>query len=155
MTHPLIPPILALATPIAQTLGLEVLGAGFQTNQTPPVLRVDIRNPQGDTGLDDCEAMSRALEASLDAANLITEAYVLEISSPGLSETLSSDRDFMAFRGFPIQVTVDPAHAGRHQWQGRLIRRDDTAVYLNQRGRTLAIPRDRIRQVQLIQTDED
>lgn len=154
MTHPLIPPILALATPIAETLGLEVVGAVFQTNQSPPVLRVDVRNPQGDTGLDDCEAMSHALEASLDAANLLAEAYVLEISSPGLSDTLNSDRDFTSFRGFPIQVTVEPAYEGRSHWQGRLIRRDDTAVYLNQRGRTLAIPRDRICQVQLIEADE-
>ncbi|WP_448564537.1 ribosome maturation factor RimP [Trichothermofontia sp.] len=155
MTHPLIPHILTLATPIAHSLGLEVVGAVFHTHQTPPVLRVDVRNTQGNTSLDDCEAMSRALEASLDAENLIDEPYVLEISSPGLSDTLSSDRDFTSFRGFPIQVVVDPAYEGRSHWQGRLIRRDETAVYLNQRGRTVAIPRDRIRQVQLIEADED
>ncbi|UZQ53406.1 ribosome maturation factor RimP [Trichothermofontia sichuanensis B231] len=155
MTHPLIPQILTLAAPIAQRLGLEVVGAVFQTNQTPPVLRVDVRNVQGDTGLDDCEAMSRALEASLDAENVIAEPYVLEISSPGLSDILSSDRDFTSFRGFPIQIVVDPAHEGRSHWQGRLIRRDETAVYLNQRGRTLAIPRDRIRLVQLIEAEGD
>ncbi len=155
MTHPLVPQILALATPIAQTLGLEVVGAVFHTNQAPPVLRVDVRNAQGDTGLDDCEVMSRALEACLDAENLLSEPYVLEISSPGLSEILSSDRDFTSFRGFPVQVVVDPPHDGQRHWQGRLIRRDEAAVYLNQRGRTLAIPRDCVQQVQLIEAEAD
>lgn len=55
MAHPLIPKILDIATPIAQTLGLEVVGATFYTNQKPPVLRVNIRNPSQDIGLEDCE----------------------------------------------------------------------------------------------------
>ncbi|MGH2416197.1 MAG: ribosome maturation factor RimP, partial [Microcystaceae cyanobacterium] len=37
MTHLLISPIFELATPIAQALGLEVVGVVFQTNQKPPV----------------------------------------------------------------------------------------------------------------------
>ncbi|MDJ0548531.1 MAG: ribosome maturation factor RimP, partial [Microcystis sp. M49637_WE12] len=60
MTHPLIADLLHLATPIAENLGLEVVDIVFQTNKRPPVLRVDIRNLAGDTGLEDCEQMSRA-----------------------------------------------------------------------------------------------
>ena len=90
MTHPLIPQIIDLATPVAETLGLEVVGAVFHTNQNPPVLRVDIRNLQQDTGLADCERMRIALDAELEAADIIPDAYVLEISSPGISRLLSS-----------------------------------------------------------------
>ncbi|MFM7559012.1 MAG: ribosome maturation factor RimP, partial [Cylindrospermopsis raciborskii] len=54
MTHPLVPQIIDLATPLAAELGLEVVGMVFHTNQRPPVLRVDIRNPQQDTSLTDC-----------------------------------------------------------------------------------------------------
>ena len=60
MTHPLIPPILDLAIPIAAELGLDIVDVAFQTNKRPPVLRIDIRNLQQDTSLDDCEKMSRA-----------------------------------------------------------------------------------------------
>ena len=59
MTHPVIPAILELAQPIARGLGLEVVDAVFQTNKRPPTLRIDIRNLQQDTGLKDCEALSR------------------------------------------------------------------------------------------------
>lgn len=149
MTHPLIPPVIELAAPIAQSLGLEVVGAVFMTNQSPPVLRVDIRNPQQDTGLADCERMSRALEESLDQAGIIPDAYVLEISSPGISRELSSDRDFIAFKGFAVTVSATSPEGGQKTWQGRLQGRDETTVYLNQKGRTLSISRQSIIRVQL------
>jgi ribosome maturation factor RimP len=149
MTHPLIPQIIDLATPVAETLGLEIVGAVFHTNQNPPVLRVDIRNPQQDTGLDDCEQMSKALEERLDIADILPEAYVLEISSPGLSRTLTSDREFISFKGFPVIVKTSEPEKGNKEWIGQLISRDETAVYLNQKGRTITIPRPLITQVQL------
>jgi ribosome maturation factor RimP len=149
MTHPLVPQIIELATPVATELGLEVVGAVFHTNQSPPVLRVDIRNPQQDTGLDDCERMSRALEASLDAAEIIPGAYLLEISSPGISRQLVTDREFISFKGFPVIVSTSPAYQGQQEWTGQLVRRDETAVYLNQKGRVVEVPRALITRVQL------
>lgn len=154
MTHPLIPQVLDLAAPVAASLGLEVVGAVFQTNQYPPILRVDIRNLQDDTGLDDCEQMSRALEAALDSANLIPDAYVLEISSPGVSRSLMTDREFISFKGFPVTVTTVEPHDGHKSWTGLLIRRDDESIYLNRKGRTIAIPRPLVNTVQLVDQAE-
>lgn len=153
MTHPLIPSILALAAPVAQDLGLEVVGAVFHTNQTPPVLRVDISHPGQDISLEECELMSRALEAALDAVDLVPDAYVLEVSSPGLSNQLSTDRDFLSFKGFPVTVMLTEPHGGKQVWAGNLMRRDDEAVYLNQKGRAIALPRHQIAQVQLADSE--
>jgi ribosome maturation factor RimP len=150
MTHPLIPQIIDLATPVAAMLELDVVGAVFQTNQNPPVLRVDIRNRQDDTSLEDCERMSHALELALDDAKLIPDGYVLEISSPGISRSLSTDREFTSFKGFPIVITAAEPHEGKSSWTGSLVRRDDEAIYLNQKGRTIAIPRHLISKVQLV-----
>lgn len=149
MTHPLIPQIIDLAIPVAESLGLEVVGAVFQTNHRPPVLRVDIRNTERDTGLDDCEQMSRALEARLDEAGVIPDAYVLEVSSPGISRVLNTDREFISFKGFAVTVTTSESHAGHKEWTGQLIGRDDEAVHLSQKGRAIAIPRHLVTQVQL------
>lgn len=149
MTHPLVPQVIEMATPVAEELGLEVVGAVFHTNQRPPVLRVDIRNKQQDTGLDDCERMSRALEASLDAASIIPDAYVLEISSPGISRQLSTDREFISFKGFPVIVSTSPPYDGQQDWAALLIRRDETKVYLNLKGRIVEIPRSQITKVLL------
>ncbi len=149
MTHPLIPQIIDLATPIAESLGLEIVGAIFHTNQSPPILRVDIRNLQQDTSLDDCERMSRALETALDTTPIIPDAYVLEISSPGISRQLTTDREFISFKGFSVIIKTTQPYEGRQEWTGKLIRRDDTTVYLNQKGRAITIPRSLIAQVQL------
>ncbi len=150
MTNPLIPPIIEIATPVAQTLGLEVVGAVFQTNKNPPVLRLDVRNLQTDTSLDDCEKMSRALEEALDATNILEGSYVLEISSPGISRQLSSDREFISFKGFSVVVkTYAPYQENKKEIRGRLQGRDEKAIYLNQKGRAIAIPRELVAKVQL------
>jgi ribosome maturation factor RimP len=149
MTHPLIPEILALAMPIGRELDLEVVGAVFQTNQKPPVLRVDIRNLQQDTSLTDCERMSIALEAELDAAEIITGAYILEVSSPGISRQITTDREFISFKSFPVTVITLEPHLDRKEWRGKLLGRDEEAVYLNQKGKKISIPRQLVAKVQL------
>jgi ribosome maturation factor RimP len=149
MTHPLIPQLIDLATPVAEDLGLEVVGAVFYTNRRPPVLRVDIRNATGDTGLDDCERMSRALEERLDATDIIPDTYVLEISSPGISRQLSTEREFISFKGYAVIVKTSEPFEGQKVWRGQLIRRDDTEVYISQKGRAIAIPRQLVTHVQL------
>lgn len=149
MTHPLIPQLIDLATPVAQNLELEVVGAVFYTNKRPPVLRVDIRNCIRDTSLEDCERMSRILEEKLDAMDIIPDAYVLEVSSPGISRELSTDREFISFKGFSVLVKTSEAYEGQKEWRGKLIRRDESGVYLNRKGRAITIPRQLVTRVQL------
>jgi ribosome maturation factor RimP len=153
MAHPLIPQILEIAAPVAESIELEVVHAVFHTNQNPPILRIDVRNKQADTGLDDCERMSRALEPLLD--EVIPDQYVLEISSPGISKLLTSDREFISFRGFPAMVTTSEPYQGHIYWEGNLIRRDEENVYISKKGRTISIPRILISSVQLTESSED
>jgi ribosome maturation factor RimP len=153
MTHPLVPQIIELATPLAEALGLELVGAVFQTSHHPPVLRVDIRNRTlgQDTSLDDCERMSHCLETTLDEIGVLQEEYVLEVSSPGVSRLLSTDREFISFKGFPVTVIASQPHAGHQEWTGQLIGRDEAMVYLSQKGRAIAIPRNVVAKVQLVE----
>lgn len=149
MVHPLIPQITEIAQPVAEALGLEFVAAVLHTNQNPPVLRVDVRNLAQDTGLDDCEQMSRALEAALDEAGTIPDAYILEVSSPGLSNQLSADRDFVSFKGFTVSITTTEPYSGHTLWTGQLLRRDEQAIHINQKGRTVKIPRTLVERVLL------
>jgi ribosome maturation factor RimP len=150
MVHPVIPQVIELATPVADELGLEVVGAVFQTNHSPPTLRLDIRNrSQADTSLQDCEQMSIALGEKLDATQLIADAYVLEVSSPGVSDLLSSDRDFIVFKGFTVEVQLCEPHKGKQTWLGKLVERNETQLLLNQKGRPVVLPRNLIQAVKL------
>lgn len=153
MAHPLAPLILELSTPIAEGLGLDVVEVIFHTHYNPPVLRVNICNPNQDTSLDDCEKMSLALEPILDQAQLIPNAYVLEVSSPGVPQILSSDREFTSFKGFNVLVTTTESWQGHSQWSGRLISRNLETIKLNLKGRTISIPRHLISTVKLTESD--
>lgn len=149
MTHPLIPEITKLASPIANELGLEIIEIIFQTNKNPPVLRINIQNSKEDEdiSLDNCEQMSRILEETLDSQNIIPGNYLLEISSPGISEELSTDRDFISFKGFPVVVKSKALYKNKQEWRGNLQGRDEQTVYLNQKGKIIKIPRELVSQV--------
>ncbi|MEM1308380.1 MAG: ribosome maturation factor RimP [Cyanobacteria bacterium P01_D01_bin.71] len=150
MAHPLIPQVLDLAAPVAERLGLDVVDAVFQTNHSPPVLRVDVRNSQQeDTSLEDCEQMSQALAAVLDDTDLIPDAYVLEVSSPGISHTLTSDRDFIVFKGFMVEAKLNEVYKKRQNWVGQLLKRDEEYLHLSRKGKPTKLPRTLIEQVQL------
>ena len=149
MTHPIVPQIIELASPLAKELNLELVDAVFQTNKNPPVLRIDVRNFDTDTSLENCEQMSRMLEEKLDLEEIIPGAYVLEISSPGISHTLTTEREFKAFKGFAVTIETFAPYKKHKQWQGRLQHRDETAVHINQKGKAIAIPRDLIAKVEL------
>lgn len=149
MAHPLVPEIVNCAEPIATGLGLEIVDVIFQTNKKPPVLRIDIRNTSQDTGLEDCEQFSRQFDTYLEETALIPGTYILEVSSPGTTRHLTLDREFIAFRGFPVIVKTYAPFKDKKEWQGNLQKRDDEAIYISQRGKSITIPRDLVARVQL------
>ena len=150
MTHPLIHDIKNLANPIAEKLNFTIVNLVFQTNVNPPVLRIDIKNTEKDTSLDNCEQMSRQLEEMLDVKGIIPYPYVLEISSPGLSENLENDRDFITFKGFPVLIETNTVYKKSSQWQGNLQGRNEQSVLLNCKGKIVNIPREIVTRVTLV-----
>ncbi|NOS35602.1 MAG: ribosome maturation factor RimP, partial [Deltaproteobacteria bacterium] len=70
--------------------------------------------------LDDCQKMSRELGILLDVKDVIGGAYNLEVSSPGLNRPLTSEKDFVRYRGEMVRVKVKEAIGGRMNFSGRL-----------------------------------
>ena len=119
MPHPLIPDIERLASQVAADAGFQVCGVQLLTHRIPMTLQVQLRLADGgDVSLDNCASFSGVLGEALEAVSLIEEAYVLEISSPGIPETLNEDRDFRSFRGFPVCVRYRDAKTGAEAERG-------------------------------------
>lgn len=78
----------------------EIVGA--RRNMT---VRVYV-DKEGGITLDDCAAVSRRMEETLDADDLIPTAYLLEVSSPGLERELYSIDDFRKFVGEKVKVKL-------------------------------------------------
>jgi ribosome maturation factor RimP len=149
--HPRLTDLHRLAHQVARPAGYTVVDVQIQAHRIPLTLVVLLRKDGGgDVDLDDCATFSGALGDALEAADLFPEPYVLEISSPGVGEELSDDRDFRSFRGFPVEVRVRSADGPDDLQQGLLLERDDEAVHLNIRGRIRRIPRPDVLGVRLI-----
>ena len=54
--------------------------------------------------LDDIATTSKAIEQRLDETDLLTEKYVLEVTSPGLDRPLKTDRDFRRRLGNNVRI---------------------------------------------------
>lgn len=116
--------------------------------------RPDAARDQGVT-LDDCAAVSRALEPMLDARDNLGENYVLEVSSPGVERPLVKPRDFERFAGHEVALIGQAPLAGRgRRLEGELLgyaADDGERVRLRlEDGDVVDIPRDEVARAHLV-----
>lgn len=94
-------------------LGLELFSLTVRGSRQRPVLDVRIDHPDGrKVTVGDCATASKAIERALDAAKVAGEAYVLEVSSPGMERPLRHAADWRRFVGRLASVN-SPALGGR------------------------------------------
>ena len=94
-----------LCEPIVEGLGLSLWDVRYVKEGADWYLRVFIDKPEGVT-IDDCEAVSRAINDPLDELDPIENAYCLEVCSPGLERELIRDEHFEQFIGADIMVKM-------------------------------------------------
>ena len=82
-----------LITPIVEANGFELVDVEYVKEGGTWYLRAYIDKPGG-IMVDDCEVVSRELSDILDEKDFIDEAYILEVSSPGLGRPLKKEKDF-------------------------------------------------------------
>jgi ribosome maturation factor RimP len=91
-----------------EALGYEMVELEQVGQKRRPILRLKIDRPDSTPGagvtVEDCRIVSRALESYLDERPGMAEAYVLEVSSPGVERPLSRRRDFERFAGQEIAL---------------------------------------------------
>lgn len=94
-----------IAAPIARELGLRIWDIRYLKEGSQWYLRIFI-DKDGGVDINDCEAMSRAIDKPLDDADPIDGEYILEVSSPGIERELLKDRHFEEFIGADIMVRM-------------------------------------------------
>ncbi|HKL99124.1 MAG TPA: ribosome maturation factor RimP [Mobilitalea sp.] len=75
---------------------------------------------EGGITVDDCELVSRALSELLDKADFIPEAYILEVSSPGLGRQLKKDKHFEKSIGEEVEIKLYKPIDKKKEWMGIL-----------------------------------
>ncbi|MCL2565552.1 MAG: ribosome maturation factor RimP [Defluviitaleaceae bacterium] len=76
---------------------------------------------EGGITIDDLEGISRTLEARLDLEDIIEQAYILEVSSPGIDRPLKTKGDYEKYAGRMVDVKLYQAQNGTKEFQGKLL----------------------------------
>ena len=108
-------------------------------------LRVYI-DKEGGIDIEDCQGLSERLEEVLDREDFIPDAYILEVSSPGIDRVLKKQRDFEREHGKAVDVTLYAPFEGKKQWTGVLAGCDGETLTLDD---GMRIPMEQVSQIRL------
>ena len=92
-----------LLVPIVEKYGVDIYDVEYVKEGSDWYLRAYIDKPEG-VNINDCENVSRALSDVLDTEDYIEDAYILEVSSPGLGRTLKKDRHLEKSLGEEVEI---------------------------------------------------
>ena len=129
--------------------GLELVHVQYLSRQRSPLLRVYIDKPGGVT-LEDCQTVSRQAGVLLDVEDLISDRYVLEVSSPGLDRPLFRVEDYLRFSGREVRLVTRRKIDSRRKFTGYIRELRDGVVELNCQDKTYQIPFGMIAKANLV-----
>ena len=140
----------ALLEKVANEQDLEIYGLNIQTNQKPIVVEIIIKKANGDDiSLDDCALFNTPAFKEIENSNLLNCSYVLEISSQGVSDELTSERDFKTFKGFPVNVELNQKNSKIKFLNGLLYEKSKDYLAINIKGKIKKIPFDEVLKISL------
>ena len=116
--------------PIVADAGVEIYDVEYVKEGSDWYLRVFIDKPEG-VNINDCEVVNRALSAKMDELDFIDDAYILEVSSPGLGRTLKKERHFEKSIGQEVEVKTYKAIDKEKQFVGILQSYEDGVITID------------------------
>jgi len=93
-----------LAEPVVNELGFDLVDCSYVKESRGMVLTLYI-DKRGGIGIDDCETVSRAVDPVIDAQASIDPDF-FEVSSPGLTRPLETDKDYNRYSGEKVDISL-------------------------------------------------
>lgn len=139
----------AIAEPLCEYEGIELVHVEFQRESRGRVLRLYIDRPEGVT-LDDCTQISRQASDLLDIELDYLGPHSLEVSSPGIDRPISREADFIRFSGDEAKIKTAKPIGGQKNFKGILAGISEGIVKLQINDKQIGIPLADIRSARLI-----
>jgi len=123
-------------------------------------MQIMAERPDGTMSVGDCEAVSKALSPVLDVEDPVTQAYNLELSSPGIDRPLVRKSDFETWAGHIAKIETAYLIEGRKRFRGHLVSVDGDSVLLRRDNaakgeeKEARVPFDAISAANLVLTDD-
>ncbi len=137
-----------LVTPIIEENSYELVDVEYVKEGADYYLRV-YADKEGGINIDDCVLISRALEKKLDEEDKIDNAYILEVSSPGLTRPLKKDKDFKRSLGKKVEIKLYDKINGLKQFEAILKNYSDTDITVDYNDDEITIDRKDISMIRL------
>lgn len=119
-----------LLIPILDRMNFDLWDVEYVKEGADYYLRAYI-DKEGGITIDDCVDVSHALSDALDANDFIPDAYILEVSSPGLGRTLKKEKEFLRSIGKLVDVKTYKPVNGSKEFTGVLTKYEDGNVTIN------------------------
>ena len=146
--------IAPIIEPSLEAMGYRLVRVAFLGARRSTLQIMAERIDDAPMTVDDCTEISRSVSALLDVADPIADAYMLEVSSPGIDRPLTRPEDYDRFAGFEAKVELGRPLDGRKRFRGRLLGRDDSHVRLIAETGEVRLPFADIATAKLVITDD-
>ena len=140
--------VAALAKPVVEGFGLQLWDVEYVREGPEYFLRLYI-DKEGGVDIDDCEAVSRAMDPILDEKDPIPGSYHFEVCSAGLERALKKPSDFQRFMGAAVTVKLYRPYDGRKEIPGVLRGYEDGRVTLEFGKETVTFEKSQVALVRL------
>ncbi|MCR4806771.1 MAG: ribosome maturation factor RimP [Lachnospiraceae bacterium] len=137
-----------LLLPILDRLGFQLWDVEYVKEGSDYYLRAYI-DKEGGITIDDCVEVSRALSDELDREDFIEDAYILEVSSPGLGRVLKKDKDFLRSIGREVELKTYKPVDGTKEFKGKLTAYDKDLIRIEEDGAARDFARTDVAKVNL------
>ena len=111
--------LVALVEPVLESLGFRLVRVEV-SGRDGKTVQIMAERPDGTMTIDDCEAVSKALSPLFDVHDVVSDAYRLEVSSPGIDRPLVRASDFVDWAGSEAKIELKAPVDGRRRFRGRL-----------------------------------
>ena len=133
--------------------GLTLWDVRFLKEGANWYLRVFIDKPEG-ISIDDCTAVSHAIDPIIDEADPIDKSYFLEVCSPGIERELTRPWHYEAVLGEKIKIKLYKALDGKKEFTGLLKTSGDTLIIETETGE-MTFPKETVSKAYLCDFDID
>jgi ribosome maturation factor RimP len=122
--------ILSIATPVAESLGMEIVRLRIQGGRRPHLQIMAEKAGGAPTDVEDCARLSRSLSPVFEDADPIKEAYTLEVSTPGIDRPLTREGDFARWVGHLVKIELARPIDGRRRFSGVIMSEDEDGAHI-------------------------
>ncbi|MCI8380613.1 MAG: ribosome maturation factor RimP [Lachnospiraceae bacterium] len=117
--------------PITEEYDLEIYDVEYVKEGSDWYLRAYI-DKEGGVTIEDCEKVSRAVSEVMDKEDFIPDAYILEVSSPGLGRALKKDKHLAKSIGAEVEIKTYKPIEKQKEFSGILKEYDEESITIGQ-----------------------